>query len=56
MYKGLLLILYFGILGFVHELIMTYFKKKDAKKCNYDCSKCKVLDCMSKECIKHRGN
>lgn len=54
MYKGLLLILYLGIVMIINDLIMLHFKRKDAKKCNYDCSKCKVYDCMSKECNKKR--
>ena len=55
MFKGALLLLYCGIFSIVWEYIYLYFKRKIAKKCNYDCSKCSVVDCMSKECRKNRG-
>jgi len=42
--------LYF-VLGGVFYIILDYIKIIFAKKCNYDCSKCKVnYDCMGGYC------
>lgn len=47
-------LIWFGFIGLINDLVMIYFKRKYAKKCNYDCNNCKVWDCLSKECSKKR--
>ena len=48
----------FIFLGFMTSLdlvIDTLFQAYDAKKCNYDCSKCKNWRCYSNYCKRKRG-
>jgi hypothetical protein len=35
-------------------LVLFFTHKRYARKCNYDCSKCRSWDCMSNYCSKHR--
>lgn len=39
---------------FLADMSVTFMKKRNAKKCNYDCSKCKNWDCWSSYCKEKR--
>ena len=54
MWKFFFILVYFAVVSCINALIMLHFKRKDAKKCNYNCKECGVWDCMSKECNKKR--
>lgn len=36
-------------------LVLTLIHQRNAKKCKYDCSKCKNWDCMQSYCEKKRS-
>lgn len=38
----------------LYDLWYIWYCSKQSKKCNYDCSKCKIWDCPNHECLKHR--
>ena len=44
----------FSIVFFVSSIIMGYIEFYFAKKCEFDCSKCKVFGCRNKTCMKYR--
>lgn len=48
------ILLLFGIMGFIDSLFYIFIYKKESKKCNYHCSKCKVWNCPSHYCNKQR--
>lgn len=48
-----LIILIFIIILLIVCFFEEKIKKKNAKKCLYDCSKCKNWDCYSKRCGKN---
>jgi len=49
---GLILVL--CLIGLWSDLIMIQLKKRNTKKCNYNCENCKNWDCFSKYCNKKR--
>jgi len=60
-FENILQILFlFSILSLISDLLITKYRKYLAKKCNYDCSKCKVWDCQQHSCLecikKEEGN
>lgn len=49
------LIFLVGIIGlFLADMMVTFIKKREIKRCNYDCSKCKNWDCWSSYCAEKR--
>lgn len=44
----------FGVFDLIRDLIDNYIVKKQSRKCDYDCLKCKIWDCPGKECLKYR--
>jgi len=57
MYKNTFwLIVTYSLIGLINDIIGICRRRREAKKSNYDCSKCKAFDCPNKECLKHRNN
>lgn len=44
----------FSVFCCLTEIIMWFVHKKNCKKANYDCFKCKNWDCLSHYCNKYR--
>jgi len=49
-----LAILLIGLIEFINSLIYIFMYKGYSKKCNYDCSKCKIWDCPAHYCNEKR--
>lgn len=44
------MIIFFCIIGIINDYINMYLHRRQAKKCNYNCTKCKVWTCPYKTC------
>lgn len=51
----LTMIIFFSIIGIISDFIHLYIQKREAKKYNYNCSKCGVWTCPYKTCKKYMG-
>ena len=49
-----LIVLMIGLVCGSDMLVLTAIHKHNAKKCKYDCEKCKNWDCMKLECDRKR--
>ena len=50
----LLFIVNYTIVSYCMVYFQNWLKKKDGKKAEYNCSKCKAFDCVGKKCFKER--
>lgn len=48
------MMIFFCIVGAVDGFFHRWLQKKEAKKNNYDCSKCGVWDCPYKTCKQYK--
>lgn len=48
-------LIFFGFMSFFDMLVDNFCQNREAKKCNYDCDKCKNWRCYSNYCKRKRG-